>query len=146
MCGLNQPGRYTGQLMLSANGYQPLQSPVSVVTLVREHWWRAFIFIAAGVFVSLGIRTYQTSGRPRMVYKRRVLLLLKEIEEEQKRLGALDPEKEARILEGLLRRLEKLEEDLEAASGDFPILFPRTYLSWLSTDPSSPSVRAGSRA
>lgn len=118
VCGLNQAGRYTGQLMLSAEGYQPLQPSTPVIILVREHWWRAILFIALGVFVSFGIRSYQSSGRLRLVQQRQTLDLIEEIE--AKRPSTAQNQEATAILDSWLRRLNRLLSDLKLNVAEKP--------------------------
>ena len=118
VCGLNQAGRYTGQLMLSAEGYQPLQPSTPVIILVREHWWRAILFIALGVFVSFGIRSYQSSGRLRLVQQRQTLDLIEEIE--AKRPSTAQNQEATAILDSWLRRLNRLLRDLKLNVAEKP--------------------------
>jgi hypothetical protein len=78
LTGLNDPGEYTASLDIgSADGSLPAQT---VSIFVKRSGWLAALMIALGVVVSLLLRKYTRVDRPRLLLRRRLLLLVSDID------------------------------------------------------------------
>jgi hypothetical protein len=86
---LDRPGRYDATVRFTGSGYSGKDVALSVY--VREPWWLAVFFIAAGLFVSYQLRKYTSFTRPRLLNEKKAAALFSELQEHGT-LAAGDPQ------------------------------------------------------
>ncbi len=106
--GFDEAGQYEGSARFDVPGRRPLDVPFTVT--VKESGWIAVLFIAAGVLGSYGIRRYFGTVRKRLLARRDILRVTRDLEA---RCAADADERERRVTGALRRRLDELREDLD---------------------------------
>src|SRR5262249_27878477 len=100
------PGEYEGTLRLIGKDAQPVEQTFTMQ--VRESWGWAVVPIAVGVGLSFVIRKWAKSGRPRLIAQRRLAALRNDADRVAQQLN----EDERSVLGALIKRLDRLDDDL----------------------------------
>jgi hypothetical protein len=108
--GLRDPGQYTGTLQLSGSAFRPISQSVTIS--VRESAWTAGFIVFLGVLLSFLLRTYASTGRPRILRRHRIAGLLADVDALERELGDAT-EHEREVLARLRQRLDAIYEGTE---------------------------------
>lgn len=134
ICGLPDPGEYTGTLVLGNTGGATAEKTISLQA--RQHWLLALAIILIGVLISHVMRYYVTVGRPRFVAEHRIARVRLALRiSPQAVIPDWQNEVRARLVERLAELTAQLDvEDLRSVEQSSRIIEQQVqlYLVWTS--------------